>query len=1498
MKTAEPKSAAQQHKTSAQSFFNQGQEQSFFSAHTSEQTSFFPTNAQNLVQPKAISGQVPFFSQTSVPTIQQKCATCESEESSQREAALTPEPPTVQKMPGFESDRAIQSKSVSTANSVAPPAAIPKPQQNADTKEIVQQEESTAETPQIQMMPAFSSAGDPGDGDDAHTALIPMQFSLKIGQPGDTYEREADAMADRVVSMPRLIGSDVTPKTLSAPQPQRVSRKHMLGMRALMRQKAEGNQTPAPKHLENRLQQAQGSGKPLEANTRTEMEGAFGADFSGVQVHTGQESAALNQSLGARAFTHGNDIFFNSGEYQPQSQTGKHLLAHELTHTMQQGASVQRSMQSEPMIQKSSWLDDLIDFGEDVGWRIVREFAPGLEPILRKGPEGIFEWIKDLVGSAIEGVFDKLMTPMRALAGIDSQLVAHFAPLLASIQIAASKIAGNDCTPISEAAEKIEQAAVRLITPIIEKLQPVVAKIKDFLNGLWDKIGAPIWGWIQQYASAEWAKIQWLGQKLQNVASWIWNKTASIRALADKMWTWFKNKLGIGEGAEGKDGLLQWVQSKIDAAWTTIKAKLEPFKQQLISIGVVVGGVALALSPAGPLLAVGAAVAGAVQGFRWISANWGKGSMIVQARTYLEKSLIPTLLGAANRLGAAVTRMASGVSSSLGSLATGMLNAVSAIGSSFLRVAVSVVQWIADKVTALADWAKQTLSDFSHWLEETLNKLQSFLHKMLDFLMEVGKVVLDIWLLPALLAKTVWNWIPQCIRDPIIDFIGPIILRQIEIFRELAKDKVAWQKTKADVTKIIHLVFTDHDLMGAVKATFYLILRVFNVPPELLATIAQKALSAWDAVSKNPIEFIKNTVRALGKGFQLLWKNIGEHLKFGLQDWLFGELAEKNISPPASWTEPKDIFFFVLDVLGLSINHLWELLAQRFPPEKVAKVRQLFGQVTRATDWINKAIDTSKSPAENARGIVDQAKDFGMSILTGIAEWVAGKVAEELAILAAGAAASGGLSEVLDVVRRIYKAIKTAVRWARRILEMVNETFDNILNIAAGNIEPVGVKFEQIMHRGMPVVIGFLADQVGLGGVGEALRDIVDTLREKIDEAILWLIDKIKAGIEALIGAVKAGVGALLAWWRKEVSFNSKNGSPHRVFLKGEKDNPQIMIASNETEALKFLNEKKSSETEKEQISAIDTAISKYQLITDKKAELIAIQSSRESASDLEKKEIDKKIDREDNALYKLFVELSKQLEKLNFSDDLDSSIARSQVNVSSGDMPSQVTALPLTEVPGNTSGSRPTRDINVPDGWANVKTIDPENVIWVKAHLISESFHGPGQRGNLVPTRKTTNGQMSTEEADVKKYIKSNKVAAWYEVNVEYHKGSDPIHNFPLTPFPSEITMTWGKAKKSGTTWSRGQQEHKQVIPSIAAPSFSGSSAVVVNINDSSVGRQAIADATGISEYYARKIVNERNRNGKFNNVFEMYNRLQAMPIKYDLKIRDAEKAGKIIFG
>jgi hypothetical protein len=88
-----------------------------------------------------------------------------------------------------------------------------------------------------------------------------------------------------------------------------------------------------------RMSDSRGSGVHSDRSIQSLMQSRLGADFSDVRIHTDGKAAHLNRLLDAKAFTVGNDIYFNQGLYQPDSQEGKHLLAHELTHTIQQGRS-------------------------------------------------------------------------------------------------------------------------------------------------------------------------------------------------------------------------------------------------------------------------------------------------------------------------------------------------------------------------------------------------------------------------------------------------------------------------------------------------------------------------------------------------------------------------------------------------------------------------------------------------------------------------------------------------------------------------------------------------------------------------------------------------------------------------------------------------------------------------------------------------------------------------------------------------------------------------------------------------------------------------------------------------------------------------------------------------------------------------------------------------------------------------------------------------------
>lgn len=102
--------------------------------------------------------------------------------------------------------------------------------------------------------------------------------------------------------------------------------------------------------VERSIDQARGGGQSIDQGTRRSMESAFGADFSDVRIHTDADADSLSRAISARAFTTGKDVFFRQGEYSPGTSSGRELLAHELTHVVQQnGDGIRRKMTiSEP----------------------------------------------------------------------------------------------------------------------------------------------------------------------------------------------------------------------------------------------------------------------------------------------------------------------------------------------------------------------------------------------------------------------------------------------------------------------------------------------------------------------------------------------------------------------------------------------------------------------------------------------------------------------------------------------------------------------------------------------------------------------------------------------------------------------------------------------------------------------------------------------------------------------------------------------------------------------------------------------------------------------------------------------------------------------------------------------------------------------------------------------------------------------------------------------
>jgi hypothetical protein len=205
-----------------------------------------------------------------------------------------------------------------------------------------------------------------------------IQAKLNIGEQNDKYEQEADATAYKVVkqinlpiqnqSIQKQEDEELQMKPISSIQRESAMEDgEELQMKPLVQKRENLGGGEASTDLESSIQSARGSGQSLDASLQTKMGQVMGADFSGVKVHTDSQSDQLNQSIQAKAFTTGQDVFFRQGAYDPSSQGGQELIAHELTHVVQQGgANNIQAKTAISTIQRVS-VKDRINFFESLG---------------------------------------------------------------------------------------------------------------------------------------------------------------------------------------------------------------------------------------------------------------------------------------------------------------------------------------------------------------------------------------------------------------------------------------------------------------------------------------------------------------------------------------------------------------------------------------------------------------------------------------------------------------------------------------------------------------------------------------------------------------------------------------------------------------------------------------------------------------------------------------------------------------------------------------------------------------------------------------------------------------------------------------------------------------------------------------------------------------------------------------------------------------------------
>jgi flagellar motor protein MotB len=180
------------------------------------------------------------------------------------------------------------------------------------------------------------------------TSATFFQPKLTINQPNDVYEQEADAMADHVMQSNNHLQNQNTFFKPSFSSVQRKCAHCEEEEKKQVQRKEKDTTTTASSTTENYISSISGNGNKLSPGERNFFEPKFGSDLSNVRIHTGVQANESAKSINALAYTHGNNIVFADNQYQPSTDPGKKLLAHELTHVMQQSQNIAPAIQRQP----------------------------------------------------------------------------------------------------------------------------------------------------------------------------------------------------------------------------------------------------------------------------------------------------------------------------------------------------------------------------------------------------------------------------------------------------------------------------------------------------------------------------------------------------------------------------------------------------------------------------------------------------------------------------------------------------------------------------------------------------------------------------------------------------------------------------------------------------------------------------------------------------------------------------------------------------------------------------------------------------------------------------------------------------------------------------------------------------------------------------------------------------------------------------------------------
>ena len=211
----------------------------------------------------------------------------------------------------------------------------------------------------------------------------------------------------------------------------------------------------------------------------------------------------------------------------------------------------------------------------------------------------------------------------------------------------------------------------------------------------------------------------------------------------------------------------------------------------------------------------------------------------------------------------------------------------------------------------------------------------------------------------------------------------------------------------------------------------------------------------------------------------------------------------------------------ILQILGITEERIWELLAEKIGQERVDQIRGALDVLTGVWGFVRDVIN--EGPGAIWTYIQTQISNLWDMVLEQVKDWIVSKIIEKVTTKLLSMLDPTGVMAVINSFIAVYNAIESFIEYLREMLEIVNSFVKGIAEIARGVIQSAANFLEETLADAIPIVIGFLANQVGLGDISDKIREIIGRVQELVMAGLGWLIDKAMAAIQSIMSIFRGG---------------------------------------------------------------------------------------------------------------------------------------------------------------------------------------------------------------------------------------------------------------------------------------------------------------------------------------------------------------------------------------